>query len=127
MATRAAPGRARAGDLERPADRRALAGQPASGRGRHAPGLRLSAALGARFWRQLVLALYHSKRQAEALAAYNRARTLLSESFGLDPSEELRALERAVLRQELVPAASAVERHNLPAPLTSFVGREHEL
>jgi predicted ATPase/DNA-binding SARP family transcriptional activator len=80
-----------------------------------------------RLWRQLVLALYHSKRQAEAIAAYNRARTLLSESFGLDPSEELRALERAVLRQELAPAASAVERHNLPAPLTSFVGREHEL
>ena len=80
-----------------------------------------------RRWRQLVLALYHSERQAEALAAYNRARTLLSERFGLDPSEELRALERAVLRQELAPASSAVERHNLPAPLTSFVGREHEL
>ena len=80
-----------------------------------------------RLWRQLVLALYHSQRQAEALVAYNRARTLLSESFGLDPSEELRALERAVLRQELALAASAVERHNLPAPVTSFVGREHEL
>jgi predicted ATPase/DNA-binding SARP family transcriptional activator len=80
-----------------------------------------------RLWRQLVLALYYSERQAEALAAYNRARTLLSESFGLDPSEELRALERAVLRQELAPAVSAVERHNLPAPLTSFVGREREL
>jgi predicted ATPase/DNA-binding SARP family transcriptional activator len=80
-----------------------------------------------RLWRQLVLALYHSERQAEALAAYNRARTLLSEGFGLDPSEELRALERAVLRQELTPASPAVERHNLPAPLTSFVGREHEL
>ncbi|MFL5925477.1 MAG: BTAD domain-containing putative transcriptional regulator [Gaiellaceae bacterium] len=80
-----------------------------------------------RLWRQLVLALYHSERQVEALAAYRRARTLLSESFGLDPSEELRALERAVLHQELAPAAPAVERHNLPAPLTSFVGREHEL
>jgi predicted ATPase/DNA-binding SARP family transcriptional activator len=80
-----------------------------------------------RLWRQLVLALYHSERQAEALAAYNRARTLLSEGFGLDLSEELRALERAVLRQELTPASPAVERHNLPAPLTSFVGREREL
>jgi predicted ATPase/DNA-binding SARP family transcriptional activator len=80
-----------------------------------------------RFWRQLVLALYHSQRQVEAIAAYNRARTLLSESFGLEPSEELRALELAVLRQELAPAVSALERHNLPAPLTSFVGREHEL
>ena len=80
-----------------------------------------------RLWRQLVLALYHSERQADALAAYSRARALLSDSFGLDPSEELRALEGAVLRQELAPASRAVERHNLPAPLTSFVGREHEL
>ena len=80
-----------------------------------------------RLWRQLVLALYHSGRQPEALAAYGRARTLLSESFGLDPGEELRALERAVLRQELAPAPSVVERHNLPAPLTSFVGRDQEL
>jgi len=80
-----------------------------------------------RLWRQLVLALYHSQRQVEALAAHRRARTLLSEEFGLDPSRDLLALELAVLRQELVPASSAVERHNLPAPLTSFVGREHEL
>ena len=80
-----------------------------------------------RLWRQLVLALYRSQRQAEAIAAYNRARTLLSESFGLDPSEELRALERAVLRQEVAPVSPAVERHNLPAQLTSFVGRQDEL
>jgi predicted ATPase/DNA-binding SARP family transcriptional activator len=80
-----------------------------------------------RAWRQLVLALYHSQRHAEALAAYGRARRLLSEGFGLDPSEELRALERAVLRQELVPAPSAEERHNLPSALTSFIGREDEL
>lgn len=80
-----------------------------------------------RFWRQLVLALYHSQRQVEALAAYRRARALLSDEFGLDPSEELEALEGGVLRQELAPATSAVERHNLPAPLTSFFGREREL
>jgi predicted ATPase/DNA-binding SARP family transcriptional activator len=80
-----------------------------------------------RLWRQLVLALYHSQRQAEALAAYHRARAHLSEELGLDPSEELRALERAVLRQEIAPAAAVAERHNLPAPLTSLVGREDEL
>jgi predicted ATPase/DNA-binding SARP family transcriptional activator len=78
-------------------------------------------------WRRLVLALYHSQRHAEALAAFERARKLLSENFGLDPSEELRALERAVLRQELRPATAAVDRHNLPAPLTSLVGREDAL
>jgi predicted ATPase/DNA-binding SARP family transcriptional activator len=80
-----------------------------------------------RLWRQLVLALYHSERQVEALTAYSRARTLLSEGFGLDPSDELRAVEGAILRQELTPAAPAVQRHNLPAPLTSFIGRQCEL
>jgi predicted ATPase/DNA-binding SARP family transcriptional activator len=80
-----------------------------------------------RFWHQLVLALYHAQRQAEALAAYRRARTLFSETFGLDPSEELQALERGVLRQDLRRPPAAAERHNLPAPLTSFVGREREL
>jgi predicted ATPase len=80
-----------------------------------------------RFWCQLVLALYHSQRQVEAIAACDRARLLLSEGFGLDPSTRLRALERAVLRQELALASPAVQRHNLPALLTSFVGREREL
>jgi predicted ATPase len=45
----------------------------------------------------------------------------------LEPSEELRRLEQAVLRQDVPPAARRLQRHNLPAQLTSFVGREHEL
>ena len=77
-----------------------------------------------RLWRQLVLALYRSEREADALDAYRRARTFLSEELGLEPSEELRALERAVLRHEVARPAPAEERHNLPAQLTSFVGRE---
>ncbi len=80
-----------------------------------------------RLWRQLVLALYRSDRQADALAAYQRARSLLSEELGLEPSEELRALERAVLRQEVAAAPATETRHNLPAQVTSFVGREREL
>jgi DNA-binding SARP family transcriptional activator len=56
------------------------------------------------------------------LAAYRRARDLLASELGLEPGEELRRLEQAVLRQE-VPAAPPPARHNLPAPLTSFVGR----
>ena len=80
-----------------------------------------------RLWRQLVMALYRSEREAEALAAYQRARTFLAEELGLQPSEELRALERAVLRHEIARPAPAEERHNLPAQLTSFVGREQEL
>ena len=79
-----------------------------------------------RLWWLLVLALYRAHRQADALAAYRRARDLLSAELGLEPGEELRRLEEAVLRQE-VPAAPPPARHNLPAPLTSFVGREQDL
>ena len=79
-----------------------------------------------RLWRLLVLALYRAERQADALAAYRRARDLLAAELGLEPGEELRRLEQAVLRQE-VPAAPPPARHNLPAPLTSFVGREQDL
>ena len=79
-----------------------------------------------RLWRLLVLALYRAERQADALAAYRRARELLATELGLEPGEELRRLEQAVLRQE-VPAVAPPPRHNLPAPLTSFVGREEDL
>jgi predicted ATPase/DNA-binding SARP family transcriptional activator len=80
-----------------------------------------------RLWRQLVLALHHSDRRAEAITACDRARRILADGLGVDPSEELRALEGMILRQELSPAPASVERHNLPAALTSFVGREPEL
>jgi DNA-binding SARP family transcriptional activator len=50
-----------------------------------------------RRWSQLVLALYRSGRQADALAAYTRARDLLRDELGLDPSDELRDLERRIL------------------------------
>lgn len=49
--------------------------------------------------RQLMLALYHSGRQCEALAAYQNARIALDE-LGLVPSRELRDLEQAILRQD---------------------------
>ena len=80
-----------------------------------------------RFWRQLVLALYRCERQAAALATYRRARELLAREHGLEPGEELRRLEQAVLRQDVPPVARRTQRHNLPAQLTSFVGREQEL
>ena len=79
-----------------------------------------------RLWRLLVLALYRGERQADALAAYRRARAMLAEELGLEPGAELRDLERAVLRQE-VPPAPPMPAHNLPAQLTSFVGRERQL
>jgi predicted ATPase/DNA-binding SARP family transcriptional activator len=80
-----------------------------------------------RLWRHLVIALYRCGRQADALAAYRRARTLLRDELGIEPSEELREVERAVLRHELAPATAVGERHNLRAQVSSFVGREREL
>ena len=49
---------------------------------------------------QLMLALYRAGRQAEALEAYRATRQALVESFGLEPSEPLQALERSILRHD---------------------------
>lgn len=54
---------------------------------------------------QLMLALYRSGRQGEALAAYQDARTTLVEELGIEPSRELQSLNRQILNQseELAP------------------------
>ena len=79
-----------------------------------------------RLWGWLMLALYRTGRQADALAAYQRARTAFGE-LGLEPSSELRALEgQILLRDESLDLVPAVP-HNLPASLTSFVGRRLDL
>ena len=67
---------------------------------------------------QLMLALYRSGRQAEALAAYQTARRVLVDELGIEPSAALQELERAMLRQD--PAlelaqATAPERSILVA------------
>ena len=80
-----------------------------------------------RLWRLLVLALYRCGRQGDALAAYRRARAVLAGELGIEPGPELRQLEQAVLRQQVPAAAPRRAQHNLPARLTSFVGREPEL
>jgi YVTN family beta-propeller protein len=53
-----------------------------------------------RFRGQLMLALYRSGRQADALAAYRAARDASIDGLGLEPGPELRALERSVLEQD---------------------------
>jgi DNA-binding SARP family transcriptional activator len=50
-------------------------------------------------WRLLALALYRSGRQAEALEAIRRGRSLLADELGLDPGPSLAALETGILRQ----------------------------
>jgi DNA-binding SARP family transcriptional activator len=49
---------------------------------------------------QLMLALYRSARQADALAAYQDARRALLDGLGLEPGVALRELEQAILRQD---------------------------
>jgi ABC-type transport system substrate-binding protein/DNA-binding SARP family transcriptional activator/streptogramin lyase len=49
---------------------------------------------------QQMLALYRSGRQVAALETFRAARTLLSDELGLDPSPQLRELERAILRHQ---------------------------
>jgi DNA-binding SARP family transcriptional activator len=71
-----------------------------------------------RLWAQLMLALYRSSRQAEALEAYRAARRNLSEELGLEPGTELRRLEQAILRHdpELDLAQPAAALRRAPAP-----------
>ena len=91
-----------------------------------------------RLWAQLMVALYRSGRQAEALRAYGRLRAVLAEELGIDPSPELRRLEDAILRQDEVlewaPAREAAPGPDLPVAVrdapsrpAAFVGREPEL
>jgi DNA-binding SARP family transcriptional activator/ABC-type transport system substrate-binding protein len=61
---------------------------------------------------QLMLALYRSGRQAEALRVYTETRRQLVDDLGIEPSQELRKLEQSILRQDAsldaAPAAPVV-------------------
>ena len=77
---------------------------------------------------QLMLALYRAGRQAEALEVFRDARHTLDEQLGLEPGEELRSLERAILRHdpELAPPTPTNTSLPLPVPRTQLIGRERE-
>ncbi|MEU6376676.1 BTAD domain-containing putative transcriptional regulator [Streptomyces sp. NPDC046909] len=68
-------------------------------------------------WRLLALAHWASDRRADALAAVRRARTVLHDELGCDPSPALTELEHAVLTQRLEVLRAAV-----PAPAALGVG-----
>ena len=75
---------------------------------------------------QLMLALYRAGRQTDALAAYAAARRTLVDELGVEPGEELRALEGRILRHD--PSLVATRpRHRLPLPATRLIGRELEI
>src|SRR5437764_677899 len=80
---------------------------------------------------QLMLALYRSGRQAEALSAYRDARRTLLGELGIEPGRALQELERAILAQEAAldaspsqPAASIAPGRRAASPV---VGRDDEL
>ena len=85
-----------------------------------------------RLWWLLMLALYRSGRQADALRAFQRARAILADEHGLDPGGALRELERAVLDQRpelddlLLPAAPPRRPVRGSRPRVSLLGRTEE-
>lgn len=62
---------------------------------------------------QLMVALYRSGRQADALAAYRKMRVRLNEQLGIDPSPILQKYEQAILTQD--PALWSVPSDSYPA------------
>ena len=69
-----------------------------------------------RFHGQLMLALYRCGRQAEALAAYPRARDVLVSELGVEPGPGLRDLHQRILAADPVLAAACATRLAVAEP-----------
>lgn len=87
-----------------------------------------------RFWHLLMLALWRTGRQDDALGAYQAVRQVLSEDLGVLPNPSLQDLELAILRHDPMlgaPAAGVASSERrasrLPISHNSFVGRSSEL
>ena len=94
-----------------------------------------------RWWALLMIALYRQDRQADALRAFQQARTILGEELGLEPGPELRDLEARILQQDptLGPSSTGVftkqrrppdqprRSSQLPGRLSSFIGRAADI
>lgn len=90
-----------------------------------------------RLWLQLMLALYHSGRQADALTAYRDARESLISELGIEPGYELQQLHQQILNDNVpVPARSPaaptltrvmIRPSQLPPDTSDFTGRVEEL
>jgi predicted ATPase/DNA-binding SARP family transcriptional activator len=83
-----------------------------------------------RFRAQLMLALYRSGRQKDALDAFQEARRVLVEELGVEPGPALQDLQRAILRQDPDLDSSVPHRRRppvLPAAPTPLIGRELEV
>ena len=76
---------------------------------------------------QLMLALYRSDRQADALEAYRDARRALADALGIEPGERLRELERAILTQDPRLDLAALPEPAAKVVTGAFVGRDLEL
>ena len=72
----------------------------------------------------LMLALYRSGRQADALAAYRAARATLVDELGIEPGAELQELERAILRQDPALRGPAVQPSAAEPPSRRRAGRK---
>lgn len=82
--------------------------------------------------RQMMQLLAASGQRSTAIAQYERCRRLLAEELGIEPEAATTALYQQIAGDESPPAAGTpsarrVLRHNLPAQLTSFLGRDAEL
>ncbi|MGC4940421.1 BTAD domain-containing putative transcriptional regulator [Kribbella sp. DT2] len=91
-------------------------------------------------WTRLMSALHQTGRRHEALAAYQRARTVLVRELGIEPGAELTRVHQQILNDDEQDASGTRSTFrpprtggdpllpsDLPARIAGFVGREREL